>query len=148
MLSQFLYPIICTENYVQTVNFYEDHFDFIPEFELPGYVILKRKEHDNNYLAIIDKNHENIPEQYRKTATGMILNYPVKSANIAYQQFYWEGLHIVSEPRSDAGYPKSRYFYIEDPNGMLINVAEEIVDRKAVGQGQGGKRGSMNVVQG
>lgn len=124
MFSQIFYPIICTENYVKTVNFYEDHFEFIPEFELSGFTILNHKHNENMYLAIMDRTHDAIPEQYKKTVSGMILNYPVKDVNAAYQQYYWEGLNIVSEP---AVAPCARkHFFIEDPNGILIDIAQHV----------------------
>lgn len=124
MLSQFSYPIICTDKYVQTVNFYEDHFDFAPEFELKDFVILKRKDYDDCYIAIISSDNETIPKQYRKAVSGMILNYPVRDVRASYQQLYWEGLNIVSEP-ADAPCLR-KHFFVEDPNGILIDIAEDI----------------------
>ena len=124
MLSQFSYPIICSEKYIKTVNFYEDHFEFVPEFEEANFVILKRKDRDDIYLAIIDTNHKGIPDRYRKSVSGMILNYPVKDTRAAYQQYYWEGLNIVSEPEVSSCARK--HFFVEDPNGILIDIAEDV----------------------
>jgi|GEM_PF-397233 len=125
MLSNFSYPIICTDDYVQTVNFYEDHFDFTPEFELPQFSILKRQGCNNSFIAIVDKNHSSIPGPYRAQTKGMILHLPVSSVDSAYQQFYWEGLNIVSEP-AVAPNIGVKHFYVEDPNGTLLCVAEAI----------------------
>lgn len=124
MLSQFSYPIICTDKYVQTVNFYEDHFDFAPEFELKDFVILKRKDYEDCYIAIISSDNQILPEKYMKTVSGMILNYPTKDVRATYQQMYWEGLNIISEPVETPCLRK--HFFVEDPNGILIDVATDI----------------------
>lgn len=125
MLSNFSYPIICADDYARTVNFYEDHFDFRPEFELPLFSILKRQGCDNSYIAIVDKNHDCIPKQYQAQTKGMILHLPVYNVDSAYQQFYWEGLSIITEP-SVVPNIGMRHFYVEDPNGILIFVAEAV----------------------
>ena len=124
MLSKFSYPIICSEKFEETVAFYEDHFGYVPAFELPGFVILKRGDYEDMYLAIMDCMHEAIPEQYRKPTTGVILSYPVTDTKAAYQEMYWEGLKILSEPEDTVC--GRRHYFVEDPNGILIDVAEDI----------------------
>ncbi len=124
MLSQFSYPIICSENFEQTVAFYEDFFDFSPSLEMEGFVILSREEWQNVYLAVIDYNHKAIPEKFRKPVSGMILNYPAEDVQVVYDRLYDEGLELVTEPEeAKCG---RKHFYVEDPNGILIDVAEEV----------------------
>lgn len=144
MLSNFTYPVLCTKKYAQTVNYFEDHFDYAPEFELPNFSILKRKGHDNNYIAIIDDNHEQIPEEFRGSTKGVILTYPVDNINTTYQQLYWEGLNILSEP-VEAICKETKHFYVVDPNGILIDIVENPKIRdysanKSRGQKQDGHR--------
>ena len=124
MLSQFSYPIVCTEKFEQTVAFYEDHFGYAPAFEMDGFVILKRKDWSDMYLAIIDSSHKAIPEAYRRSVNGMILNMPVANVDAAYQEVYWEGLNIISEP--EVAICGRNHFFVEDPNGILIDVAENL----------------------
>jgi catechol 2,3-dioxygenase-like lactoylglutathione lyase family enzyme len=124
MLSQYSYPIICAENFVKTVNFYEDHFEFVPAFEMIGFAILERKNWPGMYLGVIDSKHTSLPEQYRNKASGMILNYPVYSVDKTFHELYWEGINIVSDPE-DALCGR-KHFFVEDPNGILIDVAENI----------------------
>lgn len=124
MLSQFMYPIICTEKFAQTVAFYEDHFSYHVVMELEGYAIMQRADWDNMYLAIIDSTHEEIPEQYRRPISGMILSMPVHDVMAAHQEAYWEGLNVITEPaNANCG---RKHFYVEDPNGILITVAENV----------------------
>ena len=124
MFSQYSYPIICAENFAQTVNFYEDHFNYVSVLEMEGFVIMKREGYKEMHLSIIDKNHEQIPAAYRKAAQGMILSMPVADVRKAYQELYWDGLELLDEPK-DA--PCGRlHFMVEDPNGILIDVSENI----------------------
>ena len=58
------------------------------------------------------------------TVSGMILNYPTKDVRATYQQMYWEGLNIISEPVEAPCLRK--HFFVEDPNGILIDVATDI----------------------
>lgn len=124
MFSKFSYPIICTEKFGKTVAFYEDYFDFAPAFEMDGFVILKRQGWEDMYLAVIDSHHEVLPEAYKRPVQGMILNFPVADAQAAYEQSYIDGLSVLGEPKDVLCGRK--HFFVEDPNGILIDVAEEI----------------------
>lgn len=124
MFSQFSYPIICTEKYAETVGFYEDHFEYSLAMEMNGFAILKRANWPDMFLAVMDSTHPAIPEHYRRPVHGMILNMPVASVDNAHQEAYWEGLKIVSEPAP--ALCGRKHFFIEDPNGLLIDVAENL----------------------
>ncbi len=124
MFSQFSYPIICAENFAQTVNFYEDHFNYVSVLEVKGFAILKREGYKDMHLSIIDKNHEQIPEAYRKRAQGMILSMPVNDVDKAYEELYWEGLEMLGEPAEAVC--GRMHFMVEDPNGILIDVTKNI----------------------
>lgn len=124
MLSNFSYPILCTDKYAQTVNFYEDYLGYVVTMESNGFVVMRREEFDNMYLAVIDLNHGAIPDEYRKSASGMILSYPVADVRTAYQNLYWEGLTLVNEPSET--YCGRLHFMVVDPNGILVDVSENI----------------------
>ena len=124
MLSQFSYPIIYTDAFKKSVAFYEDYFEFTPELELNGFVILKRADRDEVYLGLIDVRHEALPACYRQPVQGLMLNYPVENVLKFYDYAYHEGLNLVSDPE-DAPCGR-KHFFIADPNGVLIDVAENI----------------------
>jgi len=124
MLSQFSYPIVCSDCFKKSVAFYEDHFDFVSAFEMDGFVILKREGWENVYLAIIDSEHDALPEHYKRPTQGLILNYPVENVIAFYDDAYHEGLNLISEPKDTLCGRK--HFFIEDPSGLLIDVAENI----------------------
>lgn len=124
MLSQHSYPIISSDKFEKTVAFYEDHFDFVPELEMKGFVILKRENWENARLSIIDSKHAALPSGYNKPVQGMILNYPVENVIKFYDYAYNEGLTLISEPEDE--HCGRKHFYIEDPNGILIDIAQNI----------------------
>lgn len=124
MFSEFSYPIICTKKFVKTVNFYEDYLDFELAFEMEGFSVLKRKDWDDVYLAVIDVEHEAIPDSYRKETQGVILNFPVFDVDMAYDTVYHDGLDIVSQP--DNSLCGRKHFFIQDPNGILIDIAQNV----------------------
>lgn len=130
MFSEYSYPMICAKNFTKTVNFYEDYFEFEPTFEMAGFTVLKRRGQSNMYLAIIDAQHDVIPKKYRTSTKGLILNFPVDDSKTAYERLYLEGLTMISEP-SDALCGR-KHFFVEDPNGVLIDVAENIPLEKLI----------------
>ncbi len=133
MLTQFSYPIICTDKVGETASYYEDHFDFVPAFEIMhGFVILQREGWDNAYLAILSVDSDEIPEEYRKPTSGMILNYPVENVEKTYDDLYLEGLDIVTETKiSICG---RKHFFVKDPNGILIDVAANVPLEQAMAE--------------
>ena len=61
MLNSF-YPVILSDNIEKTGNFIKKYFNFKKTFVSDWYISLK---HENNFeIAIIDKNHETIPEGF------------------------------------------------------------------------------------
>jgi uncharacterized glyoxalase superfamily protein PhnB len=124
MFSQHSYPIICANDLSQTVNFYEDFFDFVVALEIPGYAVMKREGFKDAHIAIIDKDHKEIPEAYRRPVQGMILSMPVPDVRASYMAAYWEGLDIVSEPVETCW--GRLHFMVEDPNGILIDVSQNV----------------------
>lgn len=125
MLTQFSYPIICTDKFRDTVNYYEDYLGFSVQFEIvQNFVILKRNSYKDVYVAILDINNHEIPEEYRRSSSGVILNFPVEDVEKAYDELYIEGLEILDKPKiSICG---RKHFFVVDPNGILINVAENV----------------------
>ena len=76
------------------------------------------------FLGFTKKTNTVIPEQHRKTPQGVMINYPVKDVQKMYDHLYQEGLTLLNEPENA---PCGRkHFMVEDPNGILIDVAEDL----------------------
>jgi uncharacterized glyoxalase superfamily protein PhnB len=72
-------------------------------------------------LAILDSNHETIPEAFRTGVKGLILNFEVDDVDAEYERLIRTNklplhLDIRSE---DFG---QRHFITSDPSGVLIDV--------------------------
>ncbi len=129
MFSQFSYPVICTDKYVQTINFYEDHFNYIPVHETSDFVVLQRENQDESFIAVLSDKSECVPQECINITKGLIISYPVNNVDAFYQQTYWEGLEIMSDIKIDEF--DRKHFLVKDPNGNLINIAQSQISRKA-----------------
>ena len=120
-----LYPIICTDKIAESKAFYVKHFPFETTFESDWYVSLKSTGERPFELALLEPNHETIPEVFRKTFSGgLIINFEVEDVDAVYEQFKVAGVPIHQELRSeDFG---QRHFIASDPSGVLIDVIKVI----------------------
>jgi catechol 2,3-dioxygenase-like lactoylglutathione lyase family enzyme len=116
-LSSF-YPVIGTKRISESKDFYTTYFGFEVTFEADWYVSLKR---DNYELAILDYMHPTVPENYRKSVQGLILNFEVEDVDTEYERLIEKSkLPIQLDLRSEAF--GQRHFITVDPNGVLIDV--------------------------
>jgi uncharacterized glyoxalase superfamily protein PhnB len=115
------YPTLVSNEFVKTVNFYEDHFGFVPEEEQEGYALLQKPNSSGDRLAIFDTAHECVRGRV-SPAQGVVLNIPVEDADEAFDELYMEGLPFYETLGQDVH--GKRHFVVCDPNGVLINVHE------------------------
>jgi catechol 2,3-dioxygenase-like lactoylglutathione lyase family enzyme len=121
-LSSF-YPVIGTKRVSESKDFYTKHFGFSVTFEMDWYVSLKK---DNYELAILDYTHPTVPERFRKSVQGLILNFEVSDVDAEYERLVRKSkLPVELELRSeDFG---QRHFITSDPNGVLIDLITVIL---------------------
>lgn len=115
------YPVIMTENVAGTAAFYQQHFGFEQLFSSDWYIHLQREEHA---LAVLDGQHETVPESHRGTASGLLLNFEVDDVDATYAKFIAAGLPIIT-PLRDEDFGQ-RHFITADPNGILVDVITPI----------------------
>ncbi len=126
MPEQFFHPTIVSDKVSHTVNFYEDHFEFVPTIEQDGYVFMQNKDRPEMCIAVVDVNHECIRNESVKPVQGLILNFPVADVNETFNALYFEGLDIQQEPKENK--LGSRHFIVRDPNGVLICLAQAVAN--------------------
>jgi predicted enzyme related to lactoylglutathione lyase len=115
-----LHTVICTDKLAKTVNFYEDFFGYAPVFERDDHVVLRRNGERGTEIAIMDIEHESIPDGFRKVTTGLMLNFYVESLDESFEYFYYEGVDIASEvSEAPCG---EKFFMLKDPNDNLITI--------------------------
>ena len=116
------YPIIKTDKLIESINFYEDYFGFVPELEMECFAVMTHSENGAR-IGFITHDYHALPEHQKSAAQGLILNFPVKNVNESYKDMYLEGLDLHAQPAlAPCG---RRHFFVEDPNGILIDVMED-----------------------
>lgn len=125
------YPVILTEQVADSSRFYIDYFGFVPAFESDWYVSLKNDQTDRSFeLAVLDASHATIPDGYRKTTQGLILNFEVDNVDAEYERLIVQsGLPLHLDIRDEAF--GQRHFITSDPNGVLIDVITVIPPSEA-----------------
>ncbi len=118
------YPVIQTADVVATTSFYEKNFGFQSLFTSDWYVHLQSTEDMSVNLAILQYDHETVPQDARKPTQGLIINFEVSDPDTIYDKFQAAGLPIVkSLCDEDFG---QRHFITMDPNGVLIDIIKPI----------------------
>lgn len=114
------YPVILSKRLEESKDFYITHFGYTLTFEAEWYISLLN-ENTGDELAILDRGHETIPEVYRRTVQGLILNIEVENVDELYQELILEKkLPLHLDIRDEAF--GQRHFITSDPNGVLIDV--------------------------
>lgn len=123
------YPVILTDQVSETTAFYRAHFAFAPAFESDWYVHLQSEEDPKVNLAILQGDHETVPEPARGRVSGLILNFEVEDVDAVFDRAKKDGLPILLPVRDeDFG---QRHFITQDPNGVLIDVIKPIAPSEA-----------------
>lgn len=122
MKIQSIYPVICTKNLNESKQFYTSHFYFEVTFEADWYVSLRSTQSPAYELAFLDFTHPSLPEGFRQSAQGMLLNFEVSNVDDEYDRLTAAGLPIILALKSeDWG---QRHFITKDPNGVLVDVIQ------------------------
>lgn len=118
------YPVLCSKLIAESRDFYVNHFGFEVVFDADWYVHLAGTETPNVSLAIVDANHQSVPEKFRRPVAGLLLNFEVADVDAEYKRLSDAGLPVELELRDeDWG---QRHFILRDPNGVLIDVITPI----------------------
>lgn len=118
------YPVLMTDDVAATAAFYQRHLRFRPLFTSDWYVHLQSTEDDSVNLAVLDAQHETVPEPARRTVSGVLLNFEIEDPDAVYREVESAGLPILV-PLRDEPFGQ-RHFITRDPNGVLIDVIKPI----------------------
>jgi catechol 2,3-dioxygenase-like lactoylglutathione lyase family enzyme len=114
------YPVIMTGDVPGTAAFYVDHLDFRPLFTSDWYVHLQSVHDETVNLAVLDGDHETIPESGRGRAGGLLLNLEVDDVDAVHERLTAAGLPVLRSLRDEAF--GQRHFITADPNGVMVDV--------------------------
>lgn len=123
MKATSFYPVIMTDQVAATAQFYIEHFGFEAVFEADWYVSLQQRREGGGpfELAILDYAHPTVPEAFRNTVQGLILNFEVDDVDAEYERLIDGRKLPLHLPLRDEAFGQ-RHFITSDPNGVLIDV--------------------------
>ena len=118
------YPLRQVEDVTATAAFYKTHFDFISLFESDWYEHLQSKHNPEINLAILQHDHETIPEPGRGVTRNLILTFEVNDVDAEHERLTSSGVAVVQELRDEPH--GQRHAIYRDPNNLLIDVITPI----------------------
>ncbi len=122
-LTQY-YPVLMVEDVAEISTFYQTHFSFRSLFDNDWYVHLQSSDDENVNLAILQGDHETIPEVARGRASGVLLNFEVEDVDAIYEKLKAKDLPMLLALRDEPF--GQRHFITRDPSGVLIDVIKPI----------------------
>jgi predicted enzyme related to lactoylglutathione lyase len=125
------YPVVMTDKVAETAGFYRDLFGFETTFDAGWYVSLKNEEGEQPFeLAVLQFDHESVPDPFRSRAQGVLINLEVEDATAEYERIQSvPGIQVVKELRDEEF--GQRHFILVDPSGTLVDVVENIPPSEA-----------------
>ncbi|MEQ8901357.1 MAG: VOC family protein [Roseovarius sp.] len=122
-LTQY-YPVLMVEDVAEISTFYQTHFGFRSLFDSDWYVHLQSSDDENVNLAILQGDHETIPEVARGRASGVLLNFEVEDVDAIYENLKAKDLPMLLALRDEPF--GQRHFITRDPSGVLIDVIKPV----------------------
>jgi catechol 2,3-dioxygenase-like lactoylglutathione lyase family enzyme len=118
------YPVLLVDDVETSAAFYQTHFGFKSLFTSDWYIHLQQADHPNVNLAFVSRTHETVPEDSRKSAAGMLINFEVDNPDEIYDRLRAAGVPVLRTLRDeDFG---QRHFIVADPNGVMVDVIKPI----------------------
>lgn len=116
------YPVLMSRDVARAAAFYRDALGFELSFESDWYVSMRLGAHE---LAILDRDHDTVPESHRADPRGVILNAEVDDADEAYARLTEKmGLRPILELRDEPF--GQRHFIVAAPDDVLLDVIQPI----------------------
>ncbi len=118
------YPLLQVTDVTATAAFYKRHFGFKAMFESDWYVHLQSEANEAVNLAVLQHDHETIPEEGRGVSKGIILTFEVEDARAEHKRLCEEGVPVLHDLRDEPH--GQRHAIYRDPNGILVDVVTPI----------------------
>ena len=117
------YPVLQTKDVAALTRFYVENFRFKSMFDSDWYQHLQSSEDPSVNLAILQQDHETIPDAFRGQTRHVILNFEVEDVDSIHDALK-DRIDIV-KPLQDEPFGQ-RHFIASDPDGNLIDVITPI----------------------
>lgn len=114
-----------TDKVAETAAFYCRYFGYAAVFESDWYVSLRHASAPQFELAVLQPQHDSVPQGHRANVQGLLINIEVEDARAEHARLIEEhGLPLARPLRDDSW--GQRHFITLDPAGTLIDVIENL----------------------
>ncbi|MGF1531520.1 MAG: VOC family protein [Puniceicoccaceae bacterium] len=119
------YPVLLSDQLLQSAEFYCVNLGFIKTFESDWYVSLASSSDPVFQLALLQTGHASIPAALTQPTANLILNFECSDVDAVYDRLIGErGLPCLLALRDEPW--GQRHFITRDPNGILIDIIQMI----------------------
>lgn len=118
------YPLIQVADVARTAAFYQRHLGFRPMFESEWYIHLQSQTDPSINLAVLQHDHDTIPQAGRGETRGIILTFEVENVDEEDARLQAAGVRVV-QPLRDEPHGQRHAIYA-DPNGILVDLVTPI----------------------
>ncbi len=129
MKYQDIYPVFVTKDLKAAKEFYEKWFNLKPVFE-SGFFILLVSEGNSRSIGFLSEVHPSSPPSSpaMNAQAGVFLTMQVEDAKAEFDRLKKAGLKISYELKDEPW--GQRRFGVIDPNGMYIDIVQQIEPEK------------------
>ncbi|MCI5055405.1 MAG: VOC family protein [Flavobacteriales bacterium] len=114
---------ICSDNLVESRDFYTKLFDFNVDYDSDWFVHLI-SEDKKFELGIISRTNEIVPKGFQNNAQGFYVTFVVDNVDEIFKIAELQEFEIIDKP-TDTFYGQRRLL-LKDPNGTLVDVSSPI----------------------
>ncbi|GAC67927.1 VOC family protein [Gordonia soli] len=116
------YPVLMSSDVAAAARFYRDLLGFEVTFGTDWYVSLRLGAFE---LALVDHGHPTIPDGFRATPRGVIVNLEVEDVDAVHERLTGPGGLTPTLALRDEDFGQ-RHFIVEAPDGVLLDVITPI----------------------
>jgi catechol 2,3-dioxygenase-like lactoylglutathione lyase family enzyme len=130
MKYQDVYPVFVTKDLTACKDFYGKWFNMQPVFESSFFILLVSADESSRSLVFLSEVHPSSPptSPAMNAQAGVFLTLQVEDAKADFERLKKAGLKISYELKDEPW--GQRRFGVTDPNGMYIDVVQQIEPEK------------------
>lgn len=124
------YSVFVTKQLTETKNYYVKWLQFEVVFESTWFLLLKANSESSYHIGFMHETHPTSPPSMPaiNSSSGVFLTLEVDDAKANYEKLIAAGAEIYYDLKEEAWGQKR--FGLIDPNGMYIDIVEQVAPEK------------------
>lgn len=114
---------ICSDNLVESRDFYTRLFDFQIDYDSDWFVHLISKNKQLE-LGIIERTNQIVPTEYQNLPQGFYVTFVVENVDDIYEIAKKANFEVIEKPNNT--FYGQRRLLLKDPYGTLVDVSSPI----------------------